>query len=188
MIMRILLPIILAFSVSDTFAKNPHQRLNTARFSAVAKTEIGKQYSDAYQGTYLLMDSELEAETIIRTTEGKRTLYVHADLASSDFYYLSWILFQGLVRASLDSEGADLSSDESELFVWSESMRYLDQLEKEIGVVVSSYMDFAHHPNFNYARKRMLSITQYHRLWREDQWSFELEVLRRKRKLDSSIN
>lgn len=180
-----LLPVLFLVNTNFAWAKNPHHRLNTARWSAIAKTEIGKKYSDLYLGSYLLMDSSLKSETEIREVEGKKTIMLHADLASSDFYYLSWILFQGFVKAVLVQEGADLTSDESEIFIWSESMRYLDELEEEVGVVVSVYMDYAHHPSFNYARTRLLSITQFHRLWREDVWSFEQEVLRRKRKLEA---
>jgi len=171
----------------NLLAANPHARLNTARWNALNSTQIGRYYTTQYEGVYLLFDSSLKSETELKMIEGKKTIVLNFALASSDFDYLSWVLFQGFVRYALEKEGADLSTDESELTVWNESMIYLKQREDNDGAVVAPEMDYAYHPQFNYARKRQLSISRFYRLWQEDYALFEAEVLRRKHSLNPNI-
>jgi hypothetical protein len=166
---------VLAFS-SSVQADSIHRKLLVAKENAIKTTEVGAAYAEFYddesQGAWVLFNTRSALEYAVK---GDR-LYIHSDLASAPFYYLSWVLMQGLVRYQLTLSYPSLPHlEEKELIVWIESMRYLDQL----GIEINSSVDYASHPQFNYSRNRQLSIVTFSRLWREDPVVFREVILRR---------
>ena len=170
---------------SSAMGINPHFRLLRAKENTVKATEIGTRYSSIYEsqhGQALILFDRLMSEYKVKKINGLSTLRVNWELHGSDHDYLAWMLFQGLVRYSLEKKFKPALPElfEFDGLVWLESMRYLDQL----GVIIDQEMDYASHPRFDFARRRDLSIVRFYRLFKRSRKSFNKAISDRKKRLE----
>lgn len=187
--LRSILALALFFMAAESFATNPHYKILRAKENFVKATQLGRLHAGFYEdvhGTDLIKFGTMKEEYDIKSTFGKKSLRLNWALRAAGHEYLSWILFQGLVKYDLEKKLGGVSLPhmvEMDYYIFEKSMEYLDQS----GMIVSDDMDYANHPTFNFGRNRLLSISLFYDLWLEDERLFLQSVWVRREKLSGNV-
>lgn len=183
-----LLILILLFCVTSapSFATNQHLKILKAKERFVKTTQLGRLHAGLYEedhGTDLILFSSGKTEYKTIKRRGRTVLRLNWALRSSSYEYLSWVLFQGLVRYDLEKKLGRVKLPElieMDYYVFKKSMQYLDQS----GMLITDEMDYANHPNFDFARGRILSIKFFYDTWQRGEDELLSAVRERREKLD----
>lgn len=189
-ILRSILALALFLMAAESFASGPHYKILRAKENFVKATQLGRLHAGFYEdvhGADLIKFGKMKEEYEIKKAFGKPILKLNWALRAAGHEYISWILFQGLVKYDLERklDGVKLPyMVEMDYYIFKKSMEYLDQS----GMIVSDDMDYANHPTFNFGRNRLLSISLFYDLWLEDEREFLQSVWVRRQKLDGSVS
>jgi hypothetical protein len=187
--LRSTLALCLFLLAAKSFATNPHYKILRAKENFVKATQLGRLHAGFYEdvhGPDLIKFGSMKEEYGIKTVFGKKSLKLNWALRAAGHEYISWILFQGLVKYDLERklEGVNLPyMVEMDYYIFKKSMEYLDQS----GMIVSDDMDYANHPTYNFGRNRLLSVSLFYDLWLEDEREFLQSVRMRREKLDGKL-
>lgn len=172
-----LLLVVATFMSAPAQATNPHFRLLIVKENALKKTQIGQAYAADYEkvngNELILFSGNMKKEYRLKN----KKLLININFMASDFEYLGWVLFQGLVRHSL--RNSRMNELQKDILVWKESMKYLDQREMQ----VNNEMDYAYWELGEIARERLLNVSDFYELWQDNQADFLRAVTKRYRKL-----
>ncbi|MFT6070442.1 MAG: hypothetical protein ACJAT2_000758 [Bacteriovoracaceae bacterium] len=187
--LRSLLVLAVFFIAASSFASGPHYKILRAKENFVKSTQLGRLHAGFYEndhGADLIRFGTMKEEYETKSSFGKKTLKLNWALRAAGHEYISWILFQGLVRYDLEKKlgGVKLPHMiEMDYYIFKKSMEYLDQT----GMIISDDMDYANHPTFNFGRNRLLSISLFYDLWLEDERLFLQSVWVRREKLSGKV-
>lgn len=188
-LLRSLIVLALFLIAAESFASNPHHKILRAKESYVKTTQLGRLHANFYEqdnGLELILFDIMKTEFRTKNRLGKNVLRLNWALRSASLEYLSWVLFQGLVRYDLEKKIGRVKLPmmiEMDYYIFKKSMQYLDQS----GMVINSEIDYANHPTFNFGRNRLLSITLFYDLWLESESRFLTAVWVRREKLDKKV-
>lgn len=190
-LLRSILVLTVLLITSQSFAStlDPHQKILRAKERYVKTTQLGRLHANFYEqdnGLDLILFGFTKTEFQTKKSRGKKVLRLNWALRSASLEYLSWILFQGLVRYDLEKKlgGVKLPMMiEMDFYIFKKSMEYLDQS----GMVINSDIDFSKHPTYNFGRERLLSIELFYELWLENEDRFLSAVWERRQKLDKKV-
>lgn len=188
-ILRSVVALALLLMAAESFAVNPHFKILRAKENFVKATQLGRLHAGFYEnvhGPELILFDSIKTEHQTKMRRGNKLLRLNWALHASSHEYLSWILFQGLVKYDLENKLGNTNLPhmiEMDYYIFKKSMEYLDQS----GMIISDDMDYANHPTFNFARNRLLSITLFYDLWLENERRFLKSVWHRRQKLSGKV-